>query len=41
MVMKEKKDKTKKTVGKSKIGKNAIISYVVSVLLRNAKLKST
>jgi hypothetical protein len=41
MVMKEKKNKTKKIVGERRISKNSIISYVVSVLLGNAKLAST
>jgi hypothetical protein len=40
MVMKEKKVKTKKIAGK-RIGENANISYVISVLFGNATLTST
>jgi hypothetical protein len=40
MVKKEKKNETKKNLGKRKTGKNAIISYVASVILRNAKFAS-
>jgi hypothetical protein len=41
MVMKENNDKRKKIVGKTNIGTNSVVPYVVSVLLRNSKLAPT